>query len=66
MAASRNKSAEFILTLTEEERNQLLNWLEERMHDKLIEEHRTKTTDFRDLLIHQQVVLEDLIRKLRG
>ena len=65
MAATGNKSAEFTLTLTEEERIQLLSWLEQRMHDKLIEEHRTDAPDFKSFVAHQEVILDDLIRKLR-
>ncbi len=65
MAAVREVSAEITLILTEEERAQLLNWLEQQFRNKLVEEHRTKTSDYRGYVIHQEQILEKLIAKLR-
>jgi hypothetical protein len=53
------------LTLTEEERNQLLHWLEERLRSTLIEEHRTDALDFKHLVHHEEDVLGNVIKKLR-
>jgi hypothetical protein len=60
-----NSTTEFILTVTEEERTQLLNFLEQKLKKKLIEEHRTDTADFRKYVVHQEEILESLIHKLR-
>ena len=65
MAAVDTGSSEFTLTLTEEERTQLLSFLEQLHRNKLIEVHRTEATRFREHLEHQESVLESLIAKLR-
>jgi hypothetical protein len=65
MATVREPSAGFTLVLTEEERTQLLNWLEERLRNKRVEEHRTEAFDYRDLVLHEESVLESLIGRLR-
>jgi hypothetical protein len=59
-----NCTAEFSMTLTEEERTQLLNWLEQKLKKKLVEEHRTDAADYREYVVHQEEVLERLIHKL--
>jgi hypothetical protein len=66
MTSIRNSSAVFTFTLTEEEREQLLNWLEQRLRNKHVEEHRTATAEFRKLVLHQEKILESLINKLRS
>jgi hypothetical protein len=53
------------LTLTEEERTQLLSFLEQAFHDALIEEHRTDAFDFREYVRHKESILKSLIDKLR-
>ena len=61
-----NQPTEFTIALTEEERAQLLNWLEQKLKKKLVEEHRSATADFREYVIHQEQILEGLIHKLQG
>ena len=58
-------TTEFAMTITEEERTQLLNWLEQRQRNKLIEEHRTRTPDYREHVLHEEAILDGLIEKLR-
>jgi hypothetical protein len=53
------------LTLTEDERAELLLVLEQALRDKQIEVHRTEAFAARDLVQHQQTVLEGLLDKLR-
>jgi len=65
MSPANTGSAEFTLTLTGEERGQLLNLLEQALRDKEIEEHRTEAFKFRELVQHQEQVLQSLIAKLR-
>ena len=65
MATVHNASTDFKLTLTEEERVQLLNWLQERLRDKLVEEHRTDAIDYRQFVLQQETILERLIEKFK-
>jgi hypothetical protein len=65
MTTTTTTSGEFTLTMTEEERTQLLNWLEQRFKNKLVEEHRTRAPNYREGILHQEAILEDLINKLR-
>jgi hypothetical protein len=53
------------LSLTEEERTQLLNWLEDRLRSTLIEEHRTDALAFKHRVHHEEDVLGNVIKKLR-
>jgi hypothetical protein len=65
MSPANTGSAEFTLTLTGEEREELLNFLEQALREKEIEEHRTEAFKFRELVRHQGQILEGLIAKLR-
>ncbi len=65
MAAASARSSEFTLTLTEEERAQLLSFLEQALRDKRVEVHRTEAFDYREFVQHQEDVLQSLIGKLR-
>jgi hypothetical protein len=65
MSASGTQSTEFTVTLTEDERTQLLRFLEQTLREKEIEEHRTEAHKFRELVQHEEDVLQSLIRKLR-
>lgn len=65
MATMQDVGAAFTLTLTEEERTQLARWLEQRLRDKLVEEHRTEASDFRDYVLHEEAILQSILKKLR-
>ena len=65
MAVASVRSLEFTLTLTAEEKTELLLFLEQAVRDKQIEVHRTEAFAARELVQHQQTVLEGLIQKLR-
>ena len=65
MITVNDPSKGLTLTLTGEERSQLLSWLEQRLRDKLVEEHRTESVDFRKNVLHQEEILGKVIRKLR-
>ena len=58
-------STEFTVTLSEEERTELLAWLEQQLRTKRVEEHRTEAADYRNYVRQQQQILETLIQKLR-
>jgi len=53
------------LTLTEEERAQLLNFLEQAFREALVEEHRTDALDFKAYVRHKEAIFKGLIDKLR-
>jgi len=55
----------FNVSLTEEERSQLLSFLEQVLRDKEIEEHRTDALSYRSFVQHQEDLLRSLIGKLR-
>jgi hypothetical protein len=54
--------AELQLTLTDEERTFLVDYLEAALKDTLVEEHRTRTPSYRAIVQRQ----EDLITRLLG
>lgn len=65
MTTIEDTATGFTLAMTEEERAMLLNWLEQRFRNKLLEEHRTDAADFREYVRHEEEILEKLIAKLR-
>ena len=56
--------ADVTITLTGEERTELLGWLEELRNSKRVEEHRTETADFRKYVHRQVEIVEKLIARL--
>jgi hypothetical protein len=65
MSKTGTDSPRFTLTLNEEERVQLLGFLEQALRDTHFEARRTEAPDYRDQVHHQEVVLRGLIDKLR-
>ena len=65
MSVSGTTSSGVTLTLTEEERAQLLSLLEQADRDTLVEAHRTEATDFRQHIERRESILRGLIDKLR-
>jgi hypothetical protein len=57
--------SELQVTLTAEEREYLLNHLEDVLKETRIEEHRTRTPSYRTLVLHQEDVIVGLLNKLR-
>jgi hypothetical protein len=64
MSSASTSSAEFTLTLSGEERRQLLTFLEQALRDKEVEEHRTEAFKFRELVRREGLILRTLIAKL--
>ncbi len=64
MSTLNDLSTEFTLTLTEGERAELLNWLQQRRRNTLVEEHRTDHADYRKYVLHQEAIIEKVIAKL--
>lgn len=56
--------ADLQLTLSAEEREFLLGLLQSTLHDKRVEEHRTKTPSFRELVLRQEELIGTLLGKL--
>ena len=54
--------AELQVTLTDEERVFLVDFLETALKNVLVEEHRTRTLSYREVVQHQ----EDLIGRVLG
>jgi len=65
MSIANDPNTALTLTITEEERSQLLNWLEQYRRDKLVEEHRTDAPNYRSFILRQEEILDKLILKLR-
>ena len=65
MSAVRTTSGGCTLTLTAEERDQLLLFLEQALKDTLVEEHRTESPDFREHIERRETVMRGVIDKLR-
>jgi hypothetical protein len=66
MAAVDTRSAAFALPLSEEERRELLALLEQAVRDKQVEVHRTEAFAARQLVEHQEAILERLRDRLRA
>jgi hypothetical protein len=60
----KSSTTEKSLTISEEERQLLSSWLEQKLQNKLVEEHRTDSLDFRKLVLHEREIIEGLIQKL--
>jgi len=65
MSTASTKSPGFTLTLSEEERAQLLGFLEEAFRDTHVEARRTEAPDYQEQVHHQEDILRGLIHKLR-
>jgi hypothetical protein len=65
LMAPTTSSTGFTLTLSQEERAFLLNFLEEGFKEKEIEVHRTDNLEFREIVEREAALMEGLINKLR-
>jgi len=65
VSAVSTRSTGFTLSLTEEERTQLRNYLEQGLRDVLIEVHRTEAPDFRVAVERKEAALRSILDKLR-
>ena len=52
-------------TLTTEERDLLVEVLESALKETLIEEHRTRKPSYREAVVHQGEVLDQVLGKLK-
>lgn len=52
--------------LTAEERKFLVDLLETVLNEKRIEEHRTRTPTYREFVLHQEDLMQQLLSKLRS
>jgi hypothetical protein len=62
MAVAGNQALEFTLTLSEEERTQLLSFLQQLLREKHVD---TEAFAFKEFVQHQEALLQGLIDKLR-
>ena len=64
MAGNREATGEFSVSLTDEERRDLLAWLEDRLRKTLVEEHRTDSSEYRKQVVRNEEIIKSLIGKL--
>jgi hypothetical protein len=57
---------ELQVTLTSEERDYLLELLNTTLKDMRVEEHRTRTPTYRQHVLHQEDIVQGLLKKLRA
>jgi len=65
MAATDTRSATFTLNLSEEERTQLLSFLDQSLPEILVEVHRTEAPDYRKYVERKETILRGLADRLR-
>lgn len=65
MATTNTTTPTFTLTLTEDERTNLLRFLEEGLRYKSVEANRTEAIEYHEFIHHQEEVYKQLIEKLR-
>jgi hypothetical protein len=58
-------TGELQVTLTGEEREYLLGLLETTLKDMRVEEHRTRTPSYREVVLRQEATAEALLAKIR-
>jgi hypothetical protein len=56
---------EIQVTLAAEERQYLLDLLKVTLKDMRVEEHRTRTPSYREHVLHQEAIVEGLLKKLQ-
>ena len=56
--------AELQLTLSDEERDFLVSHLQQALKETLVEEHRTRNLAYREGVVRQEQVIQDLLQKL--
>lgn len=66
MADVAGQPTNITLTLTGEERTELVRLLEQTLKEKLIEEHRTDALSYRKEIIHEEEVLKSILQKVRA
>jgi hypothetical protein len=65
MATTSTNAPGHTLTLSEEERTELLGVLEQAVREKRIEVHRTDALTYKEQVEREATVLEGLLRKVR-
>ncbi len=57
--------ADLQLTITAAEREYLVDLLERVLKDASVEEHRTRTPSYRQHILQQEILIRNLLEKLR-
>jgi hypothetical protein len=65
MSGTITTATERTLTLNEEERSQLLSFLEQALRETHVEARRTEAPRYQEQVHHQESILRSLIQKLR-
>jgi hypothetical protein len=66
MAAEAAQPSIHTLTLTQEERDRLLDLMKQCLGEARVEAHRTHTPAFRELVLHEESLIRGLVGKLEG
>ena len=64
MSSTSTSSSVVTLTLTEEERTELLAFLQQALRDKKVESHRTDALEYKTYVQRQEAFLQGLVDKL--
>jgi hypothetical protein len=64
MASTTPKPATYSVTITEEERGTLVDYLRHVLGETRVEAHRTHTPGYREAVLHRETVVKNLIEKL--
>lgn len=56
--------ADTSLTITDSERTFLVALLEKTLKDRQVEEHRTRAPSYREHVLQEETVINDLLKKL--
>jgi hypothetical protein len=65
MPAANATPREFTLVLTEEERTELLNLVDQALKETHVEARRTDTPAYQEVVRHEESILRGLLQKLR-
>lgn len=65
MAPTNAAASNFTLTLTEDERAHLLQFLEDGLRYKSVEANRTDAIEYREFVHHEEEIYKRLVEKLR-
>jgi hypothetical protein len=57
--------AELQLTLSDEEHAFLVEYLERKLKEVLVEEHRTRTLSYREFVQHEEDLIKQVLDKLK-
>jgi len=58
--------ADIQIALSDAERQFLVNYLETALKERYVEEHRTRTPSYREEILRQEALIQQVLTKLRA